>query len=103
MTETAENLETTATENTEADGAVDMTGVQTAERALPASHDPLERQERERAKATATPAPAGAYVVTCNLRIDGKKFQRGDVFEGKLYHGLVENGTIVPSETWDAR
>jgi hypothetical protein len=67
------------------------------------STDPLEKEEREKTKKFAKPAPQGAFVVTTNIKIDGKKYSRGDDFTGKLYADLVSSKAIVSKEEWSKR
>lgn len=81
-------------------GIVDAKNFQTATRQ---STDPLEKEEREKTKKFAKPAPKGAFVVTANIKIDGKKFGRGDEFDGKLYADLLASKAVVPKEEWEKR
>lgn len=81
-------------------GIVDAKNFQSATRQ---STDPLEKEEREKTKQFATSAKKGAFIVTANIKIDGKKFSRGDEFEGKLYADLLSAKAIVPKEEWSKR
>jgi hypothetical protein len=81
-------------------GIVDAKNFQVATRQ---STDPLEKEEREKTKKFAQPAPKGKFVVTTNIKIDGKKFTRGDDFDGKLYADLLATKSVVSKEDWAKR
>jgi hypothetical protein len=65
--------------------------------------DPLEKEQREAAKKLAEPAPAGKFVVTCNMKCDGKRYSKGDLFDGKLYADLVASKSVVLASEWNKR
>jgi len=88
------------TETIKEDGIVDAKNFQVATRQ---STDPLEKEEREKTKKFAKPAPKGAFVVTQNIKVDGKKFSRGDEFEGKLYADLLATKSVVSKDEWAKR
>lgn len=81
-------------------GIVDAKNFQVATKQ---SVDPLEKEEREKTKKFAKPAPKGAFVVTTNIKIDGKKYSRGDEFEGKLYADLLATKSVVSKDEWAKR
>ena len=88
-------------DNQESDGAVDMTGVKNAEKSVDKEILANERELREEAKKNAKPIAKGAFVVVKNLKVDGKRYKRGDVYDGKDYAGIKSH--LVTKEEWDKR
>jgi hypothetical protein len=88
------------TETINESGIVDAKNFKTVDRS---AIDPLEKEERQAAKKNAKEAPKGAFVVTTNIKCDGKRFTRGDEFSGKLYADLLESKVVVPKEEWAKR
>jgi hypothetical protein len=82
------------------DGIVDATNFEKIDKV---ELDPLERQEREKAKVHAKPAPKGEFIVTTTLKVDNKTFNRGDVYEGKLYADMVQSKVVIPKSEWAGR
>jgi len=88
------------------DGAVDMSGKHVAMKSRSIEDkqvhlDPNERQEREKAKADAKPVSAGEFIVVKNLKCDGKRFKRGDVYDGKMYPDI--RPSLITKAEWENR
>ncbi len=81
-------------------GIVDAKNFQVATRQ---STDPLEKEEREKTKKFAEAAPKGKYIATTSIECDGKKFSRGDEFDGKLYADLLAVKAVVSKDEWAKR
>ena len=80
------------------DGAVDMTGKHVALTGDKTSDDV---QSREKAKVD-SPKLKGTYIVLGNLKCDGVKYKRGDVFKGEKMYPSLE-GKIIPKSDWEKR
>lgn len=87
-----EELNSEVEEVLEDDGIVDASNFEAPARA---ESDPLEKEEREEAKKNAKPAPSGEYIVNDNMKVDGKQYKKGDVYEGKLYQDLIDAKALV--------
>lgn len=81
--------------------AADMKGVKTPENNRNEEILKHERQLREEAKKDAKPVQKGAYICIDNIKADGKKYKRGDVYDGKMYAGIEKS--LVTKEEWDKR
>jgi hypothetical protein len=65
--------------------------------------DPLEKEEREKAKANAPQAAAGKFIVNCDMKSDGKRYKKGDTYEGKLYPEMLSDKSLITIEEWTKR